>query len=200
MENSGQRSKSADVPELQIVYESVEHEVRRLIARFGEGAVKAAVKAETKRSPGRKEIKDAPGLREAYYADALDWLAGRDPNSIRSNYAIAKQYADKNPGYSHPATMKRIERKLREVRGWTMLVVAEMIAERDRPFAVYLKVLEALFEANPPISFEDFLRSAKDDLAEYETRFVGTVPPDLSIEAVRDAISVYKLTIELPKS
>lgn len=123
---------SPDGPKFDLVGPTVDDDIRRIIARYGTEAVKQAVKRVTKPKRGRKPEKDWPELREVIESDARDWLAGGDPFSSRSNYSIAKDFADKNPGHSHPATMKRIERKLVQKRVWMTLVTHHRALRLDR--------------------------------------------------------------------
>ena len=138
----------ANGPKFDLVGPTVDDDIRRIVTRYGAEAVKEAVKRETKAKRGRKPERDWPELREVIEADARDWLAGGDPFSSRSNYSIAKDFADRSPGHSHPATMKRIERKLVKSRVWMTLVVAKNISREGYPYAEHIRALDALSDAN----------------------------------------------------
>lgn len=120
-------------------------ELQKLAARFGrERLVKAAAKMGKGRR-GRKALNDMPMLAADIAMDAMDWLDGKDPLEARSNYAIAKRFAQSNPGQSVPATHRRMMSKLAEHRKTLMLVRATEIARQDRPIVDLVRALDALF-------------------------------------------------------
>lgn len=186
---------SPDGPKFDLVGPTVDDDIRRIIARYGTEAVKQAVKRVTKPKRGRKPEKDWPELREVIESDAREWLAGGDPFSSRSNYSIAKDFADKNPGHSHPATMKRIERKLVQKRVWMTLVTAENFSREGYPYAVHIRALEALSEAGSHPVWASIRDRAKSDVADYEAK-KGEVPPaHMSMKEVEDAARNALLTL-----
>src|SRR3546814_9262509 len=80
-------------------------------------------------------------------ADAREWLAGNDPFTTRSNYSIAKELSERNPGHSIVSTHKRIERKLSRGpynRRWFALVWAENLSRNQGPHGAHIRALGAL--------------------------------------------------------
>lgn len=186
---------SPDGPKFDLVGPTVDDDIRRIIARYGTEAVKQAVKRVTKPKRGRKPEKDWPELREVVESDARDWLAGGDPFSSRSNYSIAKDFADKNPGHSHPATMKRIERKLVQKRVWMTLVTAENFSREGYPYAVHIRALEALTEADSHPVWTSIRDRAKSNVADYEAKKGEAPPAHMSMKEVEDATRNALLTL-----
>lgn len=172
-------------PRMDLVGPTVDDDIRRAIIRYGADAVKEAVKSQTKPRRGRKPEKDWPELNEILKADAIDWLSGGDPFSTRSNYSIAKKFADNNPGHSHPATMKRIERKLVQKRVWMTLSFAERFSRDGYPHAVYIRAVEALTAVEPAWTF--FRDRAKSNIADYEAKKGVPPPAELSINEIEEA-------------
>ena len=173
-------------PQMDLVGPTADHDIRRAIARYGAEAVKDAVKRQTVGKPGRKPEKDWPGLKPAIEADARDLLAGSDPAARQSNYAIAKEFADKQPGHSHPATMKRIERKLTAQRRSMALYAAEALALKEYPVATYLRVLEALTEHNGHPVWNRIANNSRMQVADYESKF-GALPTNMTMEQLEEA-------------
>lgn len=170
-------------PRYDLVGPTVDDDIRRVLARYGVEAVKAAVKRQTTAKPGRPRIEDWPELREVIDADAREWLSGGDPFSTRSNYSIAKSFADKNPGQSHPATMKRITRKL-ERREWQTLAVAMHISTEGYPHAAHMRALEALITLGDHPVWQDMLNEAKMHIADYTAKNGEPPASNLSMREV----------------
>ena len=183
------------LPKFDMVGPTVEDDVRRNIGRYGPEAVKEAVKRQTKPKLGRKPERDWPELQVAINADAREWLAGGDPFSTRSNYSIAKNFADKNPGHSHPATMKRIERKLAKQRLWRTLVTAENVSREDYPFAVHIRALVALSGTGSNPVWARLRDEAISVLADYKAKKGEAPPADLSMKEVEDAARNFTFTM-----
>jgi hypothetical protein len=175
----------ANGPKLELVGPTVDDDIRRAITRYGKDAVKEAVKRQTTSKRGRKPEKDWPELREAIEADARDWLEGGDPFATRSNYSMAKDFADRNPGHSYPATMQRIERKLAKNRAWMTFATAMNLSRDDYPHAAHIRALEALAGAHP--IWTDLLENAKSEIADYEARNGEPPPAHLSMKDIKDA-------------
>src|SRR5689334_22775421 len=77
---------------------TLEQEIGRLIAKHGKKAVRAATKELTKSKRGRKPDPDWPLLMPLIQEDAELWLKGHDPTrKPRTNYAIARAFADQHP-------------------------------------------------------------------------------------------------------
>jgi len=164
------------MPPWDLVGPTVDDDIRRAISRYGAEAVKQAVKEATKARRGRKREPDWPELRDVIHADALEWLVGGDPFAGRSNYAIAKNFAERNPGHSAISTHKRIERKLSRGpydRRWFTLVTAENLSRDRYPYTVHLRALEALGdlpEGTSPEMWRSSLSRARATIADYEAR------------------------------
>lgn len=139
-------------------------------------------------------------LREVIEQDARDWLAGKDPFSARSNYAIAKDFAEKHPGHSQVSTHKRIERKLSRAtfdRRWYTYVSAFEQSRSDWPYKTYLRALEALAslpKKNSPQIWQFSLERARSTIADYEARNGERPPSDMTFEKIEK--SVEKLTLK----
>lgn len=170
MGNDAAADLAANGPKYDLVGPKVDDDIRRAIIRYGAGAVKDAVKRQTKPKRGRKPVIDWPELRDVMSADAVDWLNGGDPFTKRTNYSIAKAFADNNPGQSHPATMKRIIRKLIAKRRWIVLATAEHGSKDDYPHGAHLRTLEALDELDPNSIWATALDRAKSDIADYAAK------------------------------
>lgn len=174
-------------PKLELVGPTVDDDIRRAITRYGKDAVKEAVKRQTTSKRGRKPEKDWPELRELIEVDARDWLLGGDPFATRSNYSIAKDFADRNPGHSYPATMQRIERKLAKRRAWMTFVTAMNFSREDYPHASHIRALAAVANADSHPIWAELLESAKSELADYEARNGEPPPAHLSMKDIKDA-------------
>ena len=164
--------------------------IRLAIDHYGSDAVRATAKALTRSRPGRPKLHDWLELRHVTEADARDWLEGRDPFSFRSNYSIAKEYAEKHPGWNAISTYKRIERKLGQKpydRVWFMLVRA-MLGSRDKwPFAIHLKALQELAVIDPNPNFQTLLRVAQSNISAYESKSGQAPPPELTMREIRES-------------
>lgn len=160
-----------------LVGPTVDDDVRRIIARWGAEAVKASVKEQTKPKRGRKPEKDWPLLWPYIERDAREWLAGGDPFSKWSDYSIAKDYADANPGQSHPATMKRIIGRLKTSRKSFTIIEAHRLSREGYPFAAHLRALEEMAKLNRhPVWAGEYAR-ARQVIADYRSKY-GAMPPD----------------------
>lgn len=163
-------------PKWDLVGPTANDDIRRAVSRYGAEAVKSAVKEATKAKLGRKRMRDWPELREIIEVDARAWLAGEDPFAARSNYAIAKMFAERNPGHSVISTHKRIERKLSQRpfdRRWYTIVAAESLSRDDFPYAAHIRALSALAELPEPagsVMWRTWLAEALSTLADYEAR------------------------------
>lgn len=170
------------LPRMEIVGPTVHDDIRRAIWRYGEDAVKLAVKEATKAKRGRKREPDLLHLQEVIEADARDWLAGNDPFAARSNYSIAKELSERNPGHSMVSTHQRIERKLSKGprdRHWLTLVSAVRQSRDAGPYAAHLRALEALTALPNPSElqvWQRLLESARSIISDFQAR-EGTPPP-----------------------
>lgn len=173
---------------------SLDEQLRNLVAMHGADAVREAAKSATAKKKGRKPEKDWLGLRPWVEQDAEDWLHGRDPMAIRSNYAVAQAFAEAQPGYSRYATKERIERKLREKRRWFMLVRAWERAEAEFPFEVYVRSLRELDKGTPGYVWAKLLETALGKLARYREQF-GEPSPEKSFDTIEEELMRASPTI-----
>lgn len=158
----------------ELVGPTLEDDIRRVINRYGAAAVREAVAKLTKPRRGRPKISDMRELQPVMQKDAREWLEGGDPFSTRTNYAIAKEYADSRPGHSAVSTCQRIERKLGKKpfdRRWYMLVTAMEITRAEYPYALHIRALEELaaVENSHPV-WRDMLSSALLDIADFGSK------------------------------
>ncbi len=182
------------VPKMDLVGPTVADDIQRAIWRYGADEVKAAVKEATKAKRGRKREPDWSELRDVITADARLWLSGEDPFSARSNYAIAKEFAERNPGHSPISTHKRIERKLSRGpydRRWFVLVTAQNLSRNDFPYPLHLQAIEALAELTKetdPEIWRTSLDRKRAIVADYEAREGSPPSPEMTFEEVEDAV------------
>ncbi len=124
---------------------SLDNDLRALITRHGKEAVRDAVKRLTKGTKGRKQERDWPIIGpEISRKDALDWIEGRDPLKLRSNYSIAQNFARRFPGQSVLSTHRRIMRKLKKQRVWFYEMMAWEMAGTDLPFSQYFDIVSRI--------------------------------------------------------
>lgn len=166
----------------------VDAEIRNAIRRFGAEAVKASIKRLTKPKRGRKPDLDWPELCPVIDADARNWLSGGDPFAVRSNYSIAKAFADGKPVHNHPANMKRIERKLAINRVRMTQYAAYELSLDGYPHATHVRAVEELVRAGSHPVWQTILENAKSKIAEYGTALGQPPPARLSMKEVEDAV------------
>ena len=189
-------------PEYDLVGPTVEDDIRRAINRYGAKAVKDAAKQLTKSKRGRPNLPDYPKLRDVFEADARDWLDGRDPMAERSNYSIAKSFAETNPGQSPISTYQRIERKLAKKpfdRTWIMLVTAEKISRTSYSWEQHLRVLQELSETDTFSVWTKLFDRAKLDVADYERKNGEPPPTILTMNEVENGARHAVAALALPK-
>ncbi|MDC8753320.1 hypothetical protein OIK40_01535 [Erythrobacter sp. sf7] len=164
------------VDKYDLVGPTVDDDVRRIIARWGAEAVKESVKVQTKPKRGRKPEKDWPLLWPYIERDAREWLDGGDPYERWTDYSIAKDYADKHPGQSHPAVMKRITKRLKAKRKIFALIEAERISTTDYPYTAHLRALAELTRAERHPVWASMYARAKKQIDDYTAKYGA--PPD----------------------
>jgi hypothetical protein len=163
-------------------------QIRILISRHGADAVCDALAKATKKKRGRKPDNDWPLLAESMRLDAKDWLEGRDPFKLRTNYAVAKRFAEEHPGHSAVSTHARVERKLKEKRRWWMLVSAQQLARNEYPFGDYLRALDALSKLDQATqAWADLLGFGRIRLNAYRST-IGEPDPKMTVEAIEQAL------------
>ena len=191
------------LPKMDLVGPTVEDDIRRAIWRYGADAVKEAVRNATKPKRGRKTEPDWPELREIFKAEAADWLAGIDPFAVRSNYAIAKELAERDPGHSAVSTHKRIERKLSAKVGgrkWWVLNIAWRQSLDGHPFAAHIRTLEACAAIPDKVDahrWRQSLERALSVLADYEAREGCPPPAEMSFHEIEKAVQKSGLAAQL---
>jgi hypothetical protein len=188
-------------PKWDLVGPTVYDDIRRVLNRYGKDSVKAAVQQMTKPHRGRPKINDWPELRSVIEADAREWLDGGDPIARRTNYSIAKEFADRNPGQSAVSTHQRIERKLAKKpydRRWYMLATAEGWTRAEGPWQQHIRVLEALQDHAPQSVWALTLQTANSELADYEAKNGEPPPATLTMDQVkagaRNALALFTRT------
>lgn len=161
-------------PKFDLVGPSVDDDLRRLIRRYGADQVKEGLKRLTTAKRGRKKLPDWSSLRQEIDVDARAWLDGRDPFKERTAYAIAKAYADANPGHSYPATFDRIKRKLRDKRHgrrWYVFVRAMEMSDDAYPYRAHLRALEELSKCDSQPVWQSMLDRARANIADYTAKW-----------------------------
>jgi hypothetical protein len=197
-----------NLPQMDLVGPTVNDDIRRAIWRYGAEAVKAAVKEETKAKRGRKREPDWLELRDIIEADAQIWLAGDDPFAARSNYSIAKAFAERKPGQSPISTHQRIERKLGRRphdRRWFTLVSAHEQSRAAGPYGAHLRALEALSQLPDRWDQEVWpfkLERAHATILDFEAREGHPPPDEMTFEAIEAAVKARGLNalISPPRS
>jgi hypothetical protein len=181
-------SFTAHLPKMDLVGPTVDDDIQRAIYRYGSEAVQSATKRLTAKKRGRPKINDFRELAPIIEEEANIWLQGDDPFSARSNYAIAKEYADQNPGHNHAATMQRLEKKLgrkRHGRKWYVLATALNRAEADYPYAQYIRCLEALSSLDSSEIWSWLIERAQAIVRDYTDKF-GEPAHDLTFEQIKE--------------
>lgn len=157
-------------PHIDLVGPTVDDDIRRAINRYGIEAVRVAIAKHSKKRPGRQPVaEDLPELRCVFEEDARAFLDGGDPLRNRTDYSIAKEFADKHPGQSHPATMRRITRKLKQKRKIFTYIIAMEISEVEYSYIEYIRSVKFLIECSG--KFEGLMNGVKALLGDYLVKF-----------------------------
>jgi hypothetical protein len=167
---------------------ALDDEVAALIRRYGAEAVREVVAKSTKKRRGRRPEKDGPLIALLTREDAIDWLENRDPFKLRSNYSIAKQFAEQNSGQSTVSTKERIERKLKLSRKRLMLKRAFEIARKEYPFTDYLRALESLCLLDLSCDTWSIIMGWKREKVEEYRKLFGEPEPIMTFDAIEMAI------------
>ena len=167
-------------PKFDLVGPTVNDDIRRAVGRYGAEAVRNAVKQITKPRRGRPKLDDWRELQSVIDADAREWIEGGDPIASRTNYAVAKRFAESNPGQSAISTNQRIERKLAQKpygREWYMLIRAEAMTRVDHSWRLNLRALEKLGELDSHPFWAELIERTKGEVADYFSKF-GEMPAE----------------------
>ena len=173
---------------------TLDQQMRALVTRYGSDAVRDSAKRATAKRKGRKPEKDWIGLKPWVELDAEDWLHGRDPMALRSNYSIAKAFAEEHQGHNRYATKQRIERKLSAKRRWFMLVVAQERSETEFPVDIHIRSLWELIEVDSKLHWQSVLEYALGKVARYR-ELLGEPAPDKSLATIDDELTKASGTI-----
>lgn len=164
--------------------------LKKLIDRYGIDRVRHSVDRLGRRKVGRMKEPDWRRMKDDILQDANDWLDGKEPSVLRSNYSIAKAFSEKHPGQSKAATQARILRKLRAQREYNFRVTAWEISENQRPFAAYFRAATALAKFSPGLR-ETVVYLAdryQRDLDQYRAAH-GEPPPEMTIAAIHERVA-----------
>ena len=183
--------------EFEPVAPTVESAVSQLISRYGKEAVKTAVLAATKPRRGRRAEKDWPLLAPFIEQDAVDWLAGHDPIKLRSNYAVAKKFAERHPGHDQVSTYKRVLPKLAADRRIKFLMLAASWSVSKGSHTLHLKALDAL--AHDDNIWTEIRGYVRQDLERYTQKHGAQPPAEMSMSEVRDKSWNALLDIVMPR-
>lgn len=165
----------------------LDDEIKRLVSRYGVEAVRSSVKRNAMLKRGRKAEKDFPLIYANAQLDAREWLEGRDPVRIRSNYSIAVSIAQTEPGHSMIATKARIEKKLRKWRKSLMYTVAADIANTEYPWPLLIQAREELARLDP--IWAKILGYDQGTIARHRERF-GEPDPSMTFRAIEEGLKV----------
>lgn len=177
----------APLPELDQL--ALDGALQKLVKQYGTANVRKAAIRLCKGKAGRKLHPDWQHLKGEIRQDAIDWLDGKDPRSLRSDYSVAKAFSHQHPGHDSLSTYKRILRKLKKQRPWNYLVTAWQLSMFERPFAEHFRVLPLLADQLPTMR-DSILQMAewnRNDLERYRQRH-GEPAPEMTIEAIGDAV------------
>jgi hypothetical protein len=120
-------------------------EIKQLVGRFGEDAVKAAVKRVARPKIGRKPEPDDQLLQGVWAIDTADILAGRVPFQT-SDYGATVAIAKEHKGHNEVATQKRLQRKLSQMRRPLAYYDAITQGRKSVPHADYLAMIRQAIE------------------------------------------------------
>ena len=163
--------------------QSLEQEISSLISSHGKEAVAAEIAKQTKPKRGPKPKPDWLVLSPAMWEDANDLLNGRDPFTLRTNYALARKFAKERPGHNVDSTIERLEKKLRADRRWAALSTAWSLTFRDEvPHNIELRILSDLAKCGPNRT-DGLLQASEFAVAQYRKRF-GEPPAEWSVRKI----------------
>jgi hypothetical protein len=181
---------------------TLEEELKTLIGRFGSDVVRENTLALTKKKRGRKQEKDWPIIGPRIIRlDAIDWLDGRDPFQIRSNFSIAVEFTKEYPGHNSQSTHRRIMGKLAKKRQLLFMMTALELSERERPYADYFRAFAA-FPFSKGLELGKHYQSVHNRhvgaIENYRTQF-GEPDPSLTLLAIELALQQSLMEKASPK-
>jgi len=172
-------------PKYDLVGPTVDDDVRRLLNRYGRDAVATAMKRAMKGKRGRKATADWPEIDKILKMDARRLLEGGDPFAERTNYSIAKAYAEQCPGHSHAATHRRILKKLAQKRVLFTYLNAFIIGDTEYPHSSFISILRKLPELMPHGNWDRQLALAESQLRDYTAKY-GAPPDEMSMKDIEE--------------
>lgn len=180
-------------PKFDLVGPTVDDDIQRAIWRYGREAVLQAVKRKTQKKRGRKAEPDWPELDKVFKLDARRLLEGGDPFAERTNYSIATEYSDRNPGHSRAATHRRILKKLAAKRVLFTLLNAHRISEHEYPYSAHLAVLVRLEKEASGWGWAKRLAFAEQSVRDYKAKY-GPPDENLTMEEIEKGARALILT------
>lgn len=183
-------------PTRSVLEVATEDGIKSAIQQHGKKVVEEELSRLMQVRSGPKGIDDWPKLRVLLEPDVEKWLKGNDPFDTRKDYAIAKEFADCFPGHNHPATMKRIQRKLKakNARRYYVFCRAFLEARQTYPHAQYFDALRELASIQPNGPWQSFIETGRVVLEEYSAR-VGEAPTGLPISDIERAVDTARGSI-----
>jgi len=188
---------SSYLSKIDLVGPTASDDVRRAIGRYGAKAVKVAVIEQTKRKRGRPPEHDFRELRGVIELDARDWIEGRDPFKLRTNYSIAQEFSQRCPGHNPAATQRRIMGKLSKKREWMMLVTAEQMTRAHYPYAENVRALNALIAYDSRWGWDTLLEIASKNIADYTSK-LGAPVDELTMKQIEEGARNALLALRPP--
>lgn len=169
---------------------NLDGEIEKLVKQHGPDAVREATKRLTKKKAGRKQVVDLNLLRDWFERDGDDLLDGLDPFLLRSNYAMAKFFADQEKPHNRAAAHRRMMRKLALRRKTIAHIMAWERAEKIRPFGDYFRACDVLeaFDSK----WHDIAQWSADNLRSKIERYIsrhGEIDPALTIPQIDEALA-----------
>lgn len=164
--------------------DDLDREVDRLFKVYGVDDVKRTVKRLGRKRAGRPSERDWALLWPFMQRDAEHWLAGRDPEALRTPRSIAEEAARGAPGASPVATFQRIYRKLRSSRRRMMLIAAMEMSEGSYPLHHHLRALTALVEDEGSSEIWRLLKERAELRLQLYISSFGEPAPQMSAAAI----------------
>ncbi|GGZ21610.1 hypothetical protein [Asticcacaulis endophyticus] len=165
----------------------LDEEIQRLVKKYGKPAVVEALK-KNKQKRGPKTRTDWKFLAPIFRIDAVDFIEGRNPFELRTNYKIANFYAEKQPGHSPISTFRRLLRDLKEGRPDRVYLKAYFYSEVEYPYETHIKTLNRIIKALPSAEhWPSFLEISQHWIDDHVQR-IGPIPPHFTMKEIREAV------------